>query len=115
MVCLPVPPLPRSLQFRRENDRALRRKMRREATLIITKLRSPAADGGKRSRVEAGAAYQRGINFFLRHQRSRVFGFHAAAVQNADLRRDLCAENRFRLGAGNAMRWGACFGSGGLA
>src|SRR5437660_7119170 len=114
MVCLPVPPLPPSLQFRWENDRALRRKMRREATLIITKLRSPAADGGERSRVEAGAAHQRAINFFLRHQRSRVFGFHAAAVQNADLPRDLCAENRFQLGADNAMRrggyfWGGCF------
>src|SRR5437773_7963370 len=86
MVCLPVPPLPRSLQFRWENDRALRRKMRREATLIITKLRSPAADGGERFRVEAGAAHQSAINFFLRHQRSHVFGFHTAAVQNADLR-----------------------------
>src|SRR5438046_5520906 len=113
MVCLPVPPLPRSLQFRWENDRAMRRKMRREATLIITKLRSPAADGGERSRVQAGAAHQRAINFLLRHQRSRVFGFHAAAVQNADLRSDLCAEKLFQLGADNAMRgggyfWGGC-------
>src|SRR5207237_10778005 len=98
MVCLPVPPLPRSLQFRWENDRALRRKMRREATLIITKLSSPAADGGERSRVQAGAAHQRAINFLLRHQRSRVFGFHAAAVQNADLRRDPRAETRCKVG-----------------
>src|SRR5438045_3671572 len=115
MVCLPVPPLPRSLQFRWENDRALRRKMRREATMIITKLRSPAADGGERSRVQAGAAHQRAINFLLRHQRSRVFGLHAAAVQNADLRSDLCAEKLFQLGADNAMRRGGYFWGGGFA
>src|SRR5258708_32213169 len=65
MVCLPVPPLPLF-----------------EAASIIAKGVSVLYDGREGFRVEAGAAHQGSVDFFLGHQGLNVFWFYRAPVQD---------------------------------
>src|SRR5712692_2129428 len=46
---------------------------------------SPFHNGGKGLGVEARAAHQASVNFFLRHQRLGIFRLDASAVQDAQL------------------------------
>src|SRR5260370_11148869 len=65
---------------------------------------SPLHDCGKRFGVEAGAAHQASVNFFLRHQRLGIFRLDASAVQDAQLLGCLVSEGEGGLFADHAVR-----------
>ena len=96
-----------------ELDRAL--KMALDSPLAVLRLASVLHNLRKRRRIQAGAADQRAVDFLLPHQRRRIFRFHTAAVQNAQILRELVAKALLRLVPNDRMRVNRHLRSRGLA
>src|SRR6202050_2762586 len=64
---------------------------------------------GKRFRIQRRPAYQRAINFFLRHECSSIIRLHRSPVENAQLPGEFLAENLSRFAADYRMGLGGQF------
>ena len=72
-------------------------------------------DGGEGIGLEAGAADQGAVNFFLAAESCGVVGLDAAAVEDAHLRSDIGAQQLGNFSADDPVRFDGHLRRGGLA
>src|SRR6185503_16038174 len=82
---------------------------------IIAKGVSVLYDGREGFRVQAGAAYQGPVDFFLGHEGLHVLRFDRTAIQDAEIAGEVFAESLGGLASNQKMRGGGELRCGGLS